>query len=305
MRKEPLVIGIVVILLTIGVGGSAVLSSESPPSVTPFQRTIIADMIDEVDESEIYATVYDLQNFTTRYYGYPGNVAASAYLYNRLSNITGLTVEYQGGELRNVIATLPGRQPSSTICMVGAHYDSTSSDPYNAPGASDNGGGVAIVLELARVMSQYSFNHTLKFALWNAEEGGLDGSGAYVKEAVADHDDIMLYFNYDSSCLDPYDRFILDIMFNDRSRWASEMMADHNQLFGIGFNLTYNVHTCGSDHKSFWSWGYPAVMTHEEEHGSAHSPDDTVDKISTLYAMKNGQLGMSVLARLAEVGPHT
>ncbi len=61
------------------------------------------------------------------------------------------------------------------------------------------------------------------------------------------------------------------------------------------------MHACGSDHENFWSRGYAAVMTHEEEHGAAHSPYDTVDKISPLYAKKNGQLGMSVLARLAEV----
>jgi len=42
-------------------------------------------------------------------------------------------------------------------------------------------------------------------------------------------------------------------------------------------------------------------MTHEEEHGPAHTADDTVDKISTAYAKKNGQLGMSAVAYLAGV----
>ena len=42
-------------------------------------------------------------------------------------------------------------------------------------------------------------------------------------------------------------------------------------------------------------------MTHAESHGPAGTPDDTVDKVSTLYAKKNGQLGMSLLAGLAEV----
>jgi Zn-dependent M28 family amino/carboxypeptidase len=51
-----------------------------------------------------------------------------------------------------------------------AHYDSVSSDPARAPGATDNTCGVAIVVELARVMSQHQFNHTIAFALWNSEE---------------------------------------------------------------------------------------------------------------------------------------
>ena len=59
---------------------------------------------------------------------------------------------------------------SSATYVVGAHYDSTSDNESFAPGASDNGAGVAVVLEFARIMSQYRFSHALKFALWNAEE---------------------------------------------------------------------------------------------------------------------------------------
>jgi len=280
-------------------------------SVTPVatetqqQTLLIARMISKINEAEIYNNVYRLQNFTTRYYGYSGNIEASTWLYNKLSNISGLNVEYQGGEYRNVIATLPGLDPTSTtIYMVGAHYDSTSSDRSYAPGATDNGGGVAIVLEFARIMSQYRFRHTLKFAFWNTEEGGLgnpsSGSNIYVDYALANNLNISLYINFDSSCYDPDNHFVLDIMYNNQSQWVSDMMTQYNSLYKINFTLTYNVHTCGSDHWPFWSHGYTAVMTHEESHGPAHSPNDTIDKVSTMYAKKNGQLGMSVLANLAQ-----
>jgi len=42
-------------------------------------------------------------------------------------------------------------------------------------------------------------------------------------------------------------------------------------------------------------------MTHEESHGPAHPLSDTIDKISSRYALKNSQLGMAVLAQIAEV----
>ncbi len=305
MKKQLLIlliVGITIILLSVGLSGSI-----KAPSEPPSQDHLIADMIQRIDENEIYSTVYSLQNFTTRYYGSPGNSDASTYLYDKLSNITGLTVEYQGGAFRNVIATLPGRDAtSSDIFMVGAHYDSTSGggDRSDAPGATDNGGGVAIVVELARIMSQYTFDHTVRFALWNAEEEGANASGssAYVQDAVANHLNIALYMNFDSSCYDPDGRSILDIMFNDQSQWVSDMMAQHNRLYNIGLTLTYNVHGCESDHSAFWGQGYTAVMTHAETHGPGHTPDDTVDKVSTNYAKKNGQLGLSVLARLAEAG---
>jgi hypothetical protein len=300
-----LIVGISIMLLGVGLSVISQVPQDIASQDSMSQDPPIANMIQQIDENEIHNTTYTLQNFTSRHYGYTRNMEASTYLYNKLSNISGLDVEYQGGELRNVIATIPGRNTTSSIFyMVGAHYDSTSNGNLNnAPGATDNGGGVAIVLELARVMSQYSFNHTVKFALWNAEDGGANdtGSTVYTRYAAANHLNISLYMNYDSACYDPDDRFILDIMFNDQSRWVSDMMTQHNSLYDIGFDLTYNVHKCGSDHRSFWNHGYTAVMTHSEAHGPGHSAADTVDKVSTLYAKKNGQLGMSVLARLAEV----
>jgi len=274
-----------------------------PVSSEPLvMNPIVTDMIAQINESEIYNIVYQLQNFSTRVYGYAGNVEAGTYLYEKLSNISKLNVEYHGVNLRNVIATLPGLdETSDTIYMVGAHYDSWSYDPNDAPGATDNGGGVAIVLELARIMSQHRFRHTLQFALWNHEEGGVYGSRSYVQDAIASSLNISLYFNYDSSCYDPDNRFILDLMYNADSSWVTDMMIAHNDLYNIDFTLTYNVHGCTSDHRPFWEVGYPAVMTHQETHGPAHTPDDVIDQVSTLYAKKNGQLGLSVLAELAEV----
>jgi len=321
MRNKLLIVGVIATLLIAGLYGFCNASQDSRFGVLnphvqdrsiqepfiqnlPIQNPSIVDIVQRIDENEIYSTVYSLQNFTTRCYGYPGNVEASTYLFNKLSNITGLTVEYQGGEFRNVIATLPGRDlASSVIYMVGAHYDSINDvNRSDAPGATDNGGGVAIVLELARIMSHCISNHTIVFALWNAEESSSDvaGSSVYVENAVASQLNISLYINFDSSCYDPYDRFTLDIMSNNQSQWVSDLMTQCNSLYNIGFNLTHNVHECGSDHKTFWGHGYTAVMTHSETHGPAHSANDTIDKVSTLYAKKNGQLGMSVLAILAE-----
>jgi len=262
----------------------------------------IANMLSGISESEIYASVYHLQNFTTRVYGTVGNLDAGTYLYNKFDDIPGLEAEFQSS-YRNVIATLDGIDPTSNATyIVGAHYDSSSSDPNNAPGATDNGGGVAIVLELARIMSRYQFRHTLKFACWNYEEAGLLGSKDYAQYALTSGLNVSLYSNYDSSCYDPDNRFVLDIVYNSQSSWVKDVMTECNTLYGIGFSLAYNIHTaCSSDHVSFWNKGHTVVMTHEETHGPAHSQEDTIDKVSTLYAKRNGQLGMSVLAELAEV----
>jgi hypothetical protein len=40
-------------------------------------------------------------------------------------------------------------------------------------------------------------------------------------------------------------------------------------------------------------------MTHSENHGPAHTPDDTIDRVSFEYAAGNARLGLSVLAKVA------
>ena len=117
MRARAATLGVALVILIVALGPSAMY--QVPPSHGPYSRDpLIAGMLEQVDESEIYSTVLDLQGFATRYYGTPGNLEASAYLFDRLSRIPGLEVEYQGGELRNVIATLPGRAPSSQVYML-------------------------------------------------------------------------------------------------------------------------------------------------------------------------------------------
>ncbi|MFZ1687577.1 MAG: M28 family peptidase [Flavobacteriales bacterium] len=84
---------------------------------------------------------------------------------------------------RNVLAVLPGSDTSNaSIVLIEAHLDSRCADNCDvtcpAPGMEDNGSGSALVLELARVMSRYTFKHTIVFMLTTAEEHGLVGADA-------------------------------------------------------------------------------------------------------------------------------
>ena len=290
--------GVFIIVFGIVIGLALFLSI---PHQTQNEDRVLRGMISQVDESGIYQTTYDLQNFSTREYPSLENGRAAEYLHDRLAAMPGLKVEYQGDRYRNVIATLPGEDTASDeIIIVGAHYDCTSSDPARAPGATDNGGGAAIVLELARVMSRYHFNHTVQFAFWNAEENPLKGSMEYVAYARKNSLDIPLYMNYDSTSYNPDDRYVLDVMYNDESKSFAELYNHYNSLYEIGFTLTQNAHDCGSDHASFWKGGYPAITTHTEEHAPhVHTPEDTIESVSPSYAAKNARLGMLILSDTA------
>ncbi len=84
-------------------------------------------------------------------------------------------------ELKNVIAKLNGTDKNDDrIFIVSGHLDSRNSDAMDstgfAPGADDDASGVAVVLELARVMSEYKFPSTILFVAFSGEEQGLYGS---------------------------------------------------------------------------------------------------------------------------------
>lgn len=83
----------------------------------------------------------------------------------------------------NIIAEIPGSDPSGAYVMAGAHLDSWAA----GDGAVDNGAGVAMVMEAARILQAMGVKpkRTIRFALWAGEEQGLLGSMAYVEQHVA------------------------------------------------------------------------------------------------------------------------
>jgi hypothetical protein len=82
----------------------------------------------------------------------------------------------------DVVATLPGA--SARRYYVVAHYDSRCSDVmdavHDAPGANDDASGVAVLLELARVLSVRSYASTVVFLATAGEEQGLLGAKEHV-----------------------------------------------------------------------------------------------------------------------------
>lgn len=84
----------------------------------------------------------------------------------------------------NTIAEIPGRGRSAReIVMAGAHLDSW----HAGQGATDNAGGVAVVMEAARILKALGVQprRTIRIALWSGEEQGLLGSRDYVERHIA------------------------------------------------------------------------------------------------------------------------
>lgn len=88
------------------------------------------------------------------------------------------------GQHRNVFAVLPGTNPDLTgVVLIEAHLDSRCHSvcdvTCSAHGMEDNGSGTALVIELARVMSQLALDRTVVFMATIGEEQGLHGADAF------------------------------------------------------------------------------------------------------------------------------
>jgi hypothetical protein len=104
--------------------------------------------------------------------------------------------------LKNVIATLKGTNPDDDrIILILAHFDSRAARDLDntsfAPGANDNGSGIAAILEMARIMSGHKFSGTIKFAALSGEEQGLLGARHLANRAKEENWNIIAVLNND------------------------------------------------------------------------------------------------------------
>ena len=104
--------------------------------------------------------------------------------------------------LGNVVATLKGTDATDKrIFLISGHLDSRASDVMNgesiAPGANDDGSGVAAVLECARIMSKTNFSATIIFIAVSGEEQGLLGAGYMAEKSKKQNLNIEAVLNND------------------------------------------------------------------------------------------------------------
>lgn len=102
----------------------------------------------------------------------------------------------------NVMATLKGTDPTDDrVLIISGHLDSRVTDVMNAksnaPGANDDGSGVAAIIELVKVMSKRPFPATIIFVAVTGEEQGLVGARYLAEKAKASNWNIVAMLNND------------------------------------------------------------------------------------------------------------
>lgn len=227
----------------------------------------------------------------------PPTVALMPEHYNRIHRLLerGETVElqvdvdaklYPGQPGENVIAEIPGAARRGEIVMLGAHFDSW----HAATGATDNGSGSAVVMEVMRILESLHvpLRRTVRAALWDGEEQCLCGSRGYVKMHFADpvtmalqpeHARLSAYFNLDNGSGKIRGVYLQQ---NDAARPIFKAWMAPFQEYGVTINTIAN--TTGTDHLSFNAVGLPGFQFVQDpldyEVNTHHSNVDHVDHVS-------------------------
>jgi Zn-dependent M28 family amino/carboxypeptidase len=192
----------------------------------------------------------------------------------------------------NVIAELPGSRPDAPVVIFTAHLDSVPA----GPGANDNASGSAVVLELARELAQRSPSQrpmALRFALFGAEELGLDGSQYYVQHlSDSDRQAIRADINLDMVGVGDQWRFggteeLVQLALGAANHLGQRALPLSGQLSGA------------SDHASFLAVGIPAVFLYRVEDPNYHTAGDVASLVNADAVGQAGTIAEAVLDGLA------
>ena len=252
---------------------------------------------------------YLTQTIGERNLSRPGTLPATLDYLRRSLQEDGYTTtdqvfQVEGQQVSNLEVIVPGSGSTETI-VVGAHYDTAA----DAPGANDNGSGVAGVLELARLLHGNKLRRTVRLVLFTNEEPPYFqtdnmGSVVYARQLRKDHVTVSamisletigyysdtagsqkypallgLFYpnrgNFVGFVANPESRDLVRRAvrtFRQSAEFPSEGIAAPAVWPGIGW----------SDQWSFWQQQYPAIMitdTAPFRYSYYHTPSDTADHV--------------------------
>ncbi|MAU09488.1 MAG: hypothetical protein CL607_06680 [Anaerolineaceae bacterium] len=279
----------------------------------------INNLLNQVDAERMRSHVSYLQNVKTRHILSPmdqpgyGIGAAQSYIEEQfqlisqssggnlsaplLHSFTAYNTATERATNNNIFAVIGGKEANAGIYIIGAHYDSVNTslkDPTAfAPGANDNGSGVAALLEIARILSQRRYRATLIFVAFSGEEHDRQGSKAFVDylqqggmfsevrgminiDTIGNHDDGR--GNVDDSSL----RVFSDESNLSQSRQMARMAEVIGDIYGLDMRLQVETSRDREgrygDHFSFNEAGIPSVrFINTMEQWPNGSPSDLIE----------------------------
>lgn len=292
------------------------------------QSQTIKSIVDTISQEELKGYILDLQNMGTRYTPSKGNRKAALYIHHKFRSFGLDDVSFDPftfwneesrlmEEGRNIIATIRGALHPEKVVILGAHFDtiarraederiSSIHPEAHAPGADDNATGVAVLLGVARALSPYQLDYTIRFIAFSAEEEGILGSASYARRAAEQGEDIVAMLNVDMVGYQDHPPEDIDIIADEHSVWLLDTVINlaHHYTPELHLLRVVNRTYDGSDHAPFWNNGYPAICLMEDylpTNPLYHAPTDTIEIISIPLVTEVGRLMAASLCHLARI----
>ena len=279
----------------------------------------IRALMDSVSLDNIQANIEHLCSFHTRRYDSRYIWEVQDWLISRYKAFGVDTVMlhdfevpyYEQGTADNILAVKWGTTKPEEYVICGAHYDSWNADGYDpdtirSPGADDNASGVAGILETARILNRYTFDRTLIFANWCAEEIGLVGSAAYAHDCAEQRMDIVAYFNLDmTGYLAEGSDIHVNLMYTEQDSLLGQYVKRFSRTYFPEMRIWQDWLAWGdSDYSSFNRNGYAAIHPFEDTHASSpfiHTRQDVLGvSVNNLEQCKRfTELNLGTVATLA------
>ena len=292
----------------------------SAPAVLKAQDASIAGAISSVS---IDSLVWDLERLTgeepvdvgngpetilSRNKFNAGNALAADWLQQRIAAMgyTPTVQAFGGSTGENVIAVKTGLVHPDRKVVICGHYVGITGAGSGAAAGSDIGSGTCSVLEAMRVLAPYSFENTIVFALWDEEEQGKVGSAYYAGVAAANDDTIAAVINMDAISYDGDGDGLMRIharpTANSLAIKDTALMV--NSTYGLNLNIAINnPGAVYSDHASFWTEGYGAILVIEDFDNDGnphyHTPTDLLQYMDLPYWQGLTRLSIATTAVLA------
>ena len=283
----------------------------------------IQGLVNQISADSLASYTQRLEDFQTRLLFSDSGFAASEWIRQKFNSF-GYVAQFDSfyiaqtnygtwpdtGYERNVVARIQGSVNPSRIFIVSGHHDAiiwpdTQSSWVFAPGADDNASAVAAAFEAARIFRNYTWEPSIEFITWAAEEVGLLGSDDYARRADSLNLDIAGVINLDMIGWVNAGQLNCNIHHTyDYCLWLSALFYQAGQIYAPELTYFEEYWAGGSDDLSFSSRGFPAIWGAERwyyQNPNWHRPTDILSNITP--ALHLG-ITKAALATLAILGLH-
>jgi hypothetical protein len=211
--------------------------------------------------------------------------------------------------LMNIVCRKPGTDAAAPVRLVCAHFDCImeqfSNNSARAPGANDNASGVAVMLELARLLASVTLPDTIEFLATSGEEQGLWGATAYAASVQSNGTNVRFVLNLDEVGFPNSHRDVIlerdlgnEVSTNDLP--SQQLAAAVAQAATDELNIPVKLGPIErSDYMPFEKRGYVAIGLFESGDYSAfyHTSKDTPDRVDFAYVADMTRVALLALLR--------